>query len=85
MTEEQEQHEQMMEDAAIFLDGMQSPFWKRLERMLDDLREDSVRQLLSAPSDDRGLIAELQAAAKIGDRIKNTMLCTINYAKEQTQ
>lgn len=82
MTPEEEQTQRTLEDAALFLDGMQTPFWKRLKKMLDDLRDDSIRELLDTPSDDRGVIAELQAAAKIGARIENTMQDTINYAKE---
>jgi len=79
---EQEQQEKLIEDAAVFDEGMHTEFWKRMKKMLDDLREDAIQSLLNAPSDERGLIAELQATAKIGGLIEKKLQDTINYARE---
>lgn len=74
-----------VEDAAVFREGMNTEFWRRLESLLDDLRARSIDALLDVPPDDRGQIAELQQAAKIGSVVKNTMIDIISEAEEMSR
>ena len=71
----------ILDNASVFEEGLSGPFWKCLSDFLYRMQDMAVEGLLNADSKDYALISRLQAEARIGMKIRQFMLDTIEEAK----
>lgn len=71
--------------AAIFAEGVQSPFWDELKKMFAEEREKALNEFSNIPYNDAAAIIEQQVIAKVGKYIESRVFDAIAEYKIMIQ
>lgn len=80
-----EQLDRTLKRAAVFRDGLQSPFWKELKEMFNELEQRAFRSFTDANATDTAVIIELQQVGKIGRVLEAKIMAAIEEAETLSQ
>ena len=83
--EDREMVERIVRRAAVFSEGLQSPFWKELMAMMREERERALDEFADTPYSETAAIIEQQVIAKIGKYLKQKVEATIIEADNLVQ
>ena len=88
--EEIRKHDEEMVDkilrrAAIFAEGVQSPFWAELKKMFAEEREKALNEFSNIPYNDAAAIIEQQIIAKVGKYIESRIQGAIDESESLIQ
>ena len=87
-SEEQEIAEQIkkvLRRAAIFSEGVRSPFWEELTALFDELEKKAFDRWTDANVSDTAVVIELQQIGKLGRVLKRHVQAAIDDAIQYTQ
>jgi hypothetical protein len=80
-----EEYDAKLRRAAVFSEGMQSPLWKELMALFDELERKAFLRWTDANAEDRAVIIELQQIGKLGRLLKREVQAAIDDAAILTQ
>jgi hypothetical protein len=81
----EEEYDRKVRRAAVFIEGLQSPFWKELKEMLSELERSAFERFTDANAADQSVIIELQQIGKLGRVLEARIRSAIDEADHLTQ